>query len=107
MAEPTLVQVFGAGAVQTATAITIQKADLPTLTPSATNTAESLLAGILLKAQPTLTVAARTSNPDQSIAIETGFDQLAYRGSDPYYQSALNVTLQKSNEAATIDADNY
>ena len=107
MAEPTLIQIFGAGATQTATAITILKADLPTLTPSATNTAESLLAGVLIKASSVLTVANRTANPDQSIAIEAGYDQLAYRGTDPFYQSALNVTLQKSNSAATIDADDY
>jgi hypothetical protein len=107
MAEPTLIDVFGAGATQTATAITILKADLPSLTASASNTAESLLAGIILKAGTALTTTARDANPDQSIAIEQGFDQVAYRGTTAYYQSARTITLQKINTSATIDPDDY
>jgi hypothetical protein len=107
MAEPTLVEIFGAGATQSATAITILKADLPGLTASATNTAESLFAGILLKAESNLTTAARDTNPDRSIAIEQGFDQVAYRGTTAYYQSARTITLQKINTSASIDPDDY
>jgi hypothetical protein len=107
MAEPTLIEVFGAGATQTATSITILKADLTGLTPSATNTAESLFAGIVIKAGAALTTTNRDSNPDQSIAIEQGFDQLAYRGSTAYYQSARTITLQKLNTSAAIDPDDY
>jgi hypothetical protein len=107
MAEPTLIELFGAGATQSATAITILKADLPGLTASATNTAESLLAGIILKAGTALTTTARDANPDQSIAIEQGFDQVAYRGTTAYYQSARTITLQKINTSATIDPDDY
>jgi hypothetical protein len=107
MAEPTLIEVFGAGATQTATAITILKADLSGLTASSTNTAESLLAAILLKAEAALTPTARDANPDQSIAIEQGFDQVAYRGITAYYQSARTITLQKINTSAAIDPDDY
>jgi hypothetical protein len=107
MAEPTLIEVFGAGATQTATTVTILKADLPGLTASAANTAESLLAGIVIKAGATLTVASRTANPDQSIAIEQGFDQIAYRGNTAYYQASRTVTLQKLNTSAAIDPDDY
>ncbi|MEH2243387.1 hypothetical protein [Nostoc sp.] len=53
MSEPTLQEVFGADAVQTATTITITKANLPRLTPGANNTAESLLTGIILQSQTT------------------------------------------------------
>jgi hypothetical protein len=88
-------------------AITILKADLPGLTPSATNTAESILAGIILKAGTPLTTTARDTNPDQSITIEQGFDQVTYRGTTAYYQSARTVTLQKLNTSATIDPDDY
>ncbi|MFN6484629.1 MULTISPECIES: hypothetical protein [unclassified Nostoc] len=38
---------FGANAVQTATTLTIKKSDIPLLTPSNNNTAESLLVGLL------------------------------------------------------------
>jgi hypothetical protein len=107
MAEPTLIELFGAGATQSATAITILKADLPGLTASPTNTAESLLAGIILKAGTALTTTARDANPDQSIAIEQGFDQVAYRGTNACYQSARTITLQKLNTLASIDPDDY
>lgn len=46
----TLQQLFGANADQTATALTITKADLPGLTPAADNRAEQLLVAILLQA---------------------------------------------------------
>jgi hypothetical protein len=107
MAEPTLIQVFGASATQTATTLTIAKADLTGLTASATNTAESLLVAILLKAQTQLTTTNRDANPDQSVAIETGFDQIAYRGTTAYYQSARTITMQKLNVSAAIDPDDY
>ena len=65
MAEPTLVEVFGAGATQTATTITIAKADLAGLTPSATNTAEALFAGIYKKAAVNLNQTNYGTNVDQ------------------------------------------
>ncbi|MCC5626184.1 hypothetical protein, partial [Nostoc sp. CHAB 5715] len=77
MAEPTLAQVFGANATQTATTITITKADLPRLTPSSTNTAESLLTAILLKAQDGLPQSTFDTNLDQSIYIALGFPGFA------------------------------
>ena len=107
MAEATLIEIFGAGATQTATSITILKASLPTLTPIATNTAESLLAGILLQAKTTLTTTRRDSDTSQGIAIESGYDSLAYRGATAYYQAALSITLQKINSSTVIDADDY
>ena len=53
MPEPTLTQIFGAGAAQTATVLTIAKADLAAvgLTASSTNTAESLFVALLLQAK--------------------------------------------------------
>lgn len=43
-------QLFGKGATQDDEYLVIQKSDLPGLTPNANNTAESLLAGIIIKA---------------------------------------------------------
>ncbi|BAT53775.1 hypothetical protein NOS3756_27380 [Nostoc sp. NIES-3756] len=48
--ELTLQQLFGVNCSQDGQVIVIQKSDLPLLTPSANNTAESLLVAILLKA---------------------------------------------------------
>ncbi|MEH2138683.1 hypothetical protein [Nostoc sp.] len=47
MALLNIQQVFGANVVETPTTITIQKSDLLGLTPISSNTADSLLAGII------------------------------------------------------------
>ncbi|RAM50388.1 MAG: hypothetical protein C6Y22_17485 [Hapalosiphonaceae cyanobacterium JJU2] len=51
MTDLTLAELFGAGAIQNASNLTIQKADLPGLTASVNNRAEQLLVAIILKAQ--------------------------------------------------------
>lgn len=48
MAEPSLTEVFGPGATQTATTLTITKADLPGLTAAIDNRAEQQLPFIFL-----------------------------------------------------------
>lgn len=109
MAEPTLTQVFGAGATQTATTITIVKADLPGLTASATNRAESLIVGILLKALPGLTKAGFEADTNQNIYIESGYPAFSFRGTnnDSYRIDQLTVNLAKLDTLATIDPDDY
>lgn len=113
MAEPTITQIFGANATQTSTTITITKNDLVavSLTPSATNTAEALLAAILLKARAYLTQSAFDSNTDQSIVIAPGFDSIVQRDDGTgnvigYRQNQLNVNLHKL-DAGEIDPDDY
>lgn len=113
MAEPTIIQVFGAGATQSATTITIDKSDLTSvsLTPSATNTAESLLAAILLKAQLVLTQSGFDSNLDQSVTIVPGFDSIVQRTDalgnvTGYRQNQLSVNLHRL-DAGGIDPDDY
>ncbi|KPQ34612.1 MAG: hypothetical protein HLUCCA11_13950 [Phormidesmis priestleyi Ana] len=113
MAEPTLTEVFGAGAIQDATTLTITKADLVSvgLTASASNTAESLLAAIVLKARDFLTDTAFTSNPDQSITILSGFDSIVQRDNgggtfSTVRQAQLNVNLHQP-DTFVIDPDNF
>ncbi|MFM6252850.1 MAG: hypothetical protein ACKPEQ_27520, partial [Dolichospermum sp.] len=64
MPEPTLTEVFGAGATQTATTLTISKSALATvgLTASSDNSAEAILAAILLIAKINLTETKFESN---------------------------------------------
>lgn len=50
MQQLTLHQLFGVNTTQDSQTLTINKSDLPLLTPLPNNTAESLLAAILLKA---------------------------------------------------------
>ena len=111
MAEPTLIEVFGAGATQSATAITIQKADLAGLTASETNTAESLLSAIVKKAAVNLTPTNFGTNADQSISITPGFDSITYRlingTQSAFLQSAATISFAKSQTSAGITPDSY
>lgn len=112
MAEPTLTDIFGAAATQSATTLTIAKADLASvgLTASATNTAESLLVAILLRAKALLTTANSETNPDQSITIaeaDFNFQTLVTRNNTTYRQATYTVNLQKLDAGANIDPDDY
>lgn len=109
MAEPTLTEIFGAGATQTATQLTVNKADLPGLTASATNTAESLLVGILLKAKEKLTTVSQDANIEQNLTVEeSSFSEtLIQRNNQTYRQKTLSVNLQKLDTSAGIDPDDY
>lgn len=113
MAEPTITEVFGAGATQTGSSITIIKSDLAAvgLTSSATNTAESLLTAIFLIAKVTLTQANFEANRDQSIVIAPGFDSIIQRddgagGSTSLRQNQFNINLHKP-DSDVIDPDDY
>lgn len=111
MAEPTITQIFGSAATQTATSITIDKADLAGvgLTASASNKAESLLAAILLLAKNALTQAAFDSNIDQNITIIPGFNSIVQRDTGSgvfieYRQFQYNIGFHKL-DGATLDPD--
>lgn len=107
MAEPTLTQVFGSGATQDATTLTILKSDLTGLTASGSNTAESLLAAINLKAQSYLSQTNFDGNTDQSIYISNGFSSFTTRGNDAYRVDQLTINLAKPDTGATLDPDSY
>ncbi len=109
MAEPTLTAVFGASATQTSTTITISKAELPGLTASANNTAESLLVGLVLLAKQALTQTSFDTNLDQSIYVDAGFPTFTFRGAnnDSYRVDQLTVNLAKPDTASIIDPDDY
>ena len=109
MAEPTLQQIFGANATQTATTLTISKADLAAvgLSASATNTAESLLVALLLKAGASLTDANLQANPDQSISIVDSFESLVTRNNTSYRQKTYSINLQKLDANTPISPNDY
>ncbi|MDB9374303.1 hypothetical protein [Nodularia sphaerocarpa] len=111
MAEPTITQLFGAGASQTSSAITIQKADLAGvgLSASANNTAESLLTAINLKAQQHLTQTNLDGNIDQSIVVEPGFSSFTTRGenNNSYRIDQITLNLYKPDSGSIIDPDDY
>ncbi|WP_414530874.1 hypothetical protein [Nodularia chucula] len=109
MSEPTITQVLGAGASQTATTITIAKADLPGLTPAANNTAESLVVGIALKVQAGLPQSGLETNLDQSLYVEKGFTSFITRGenNDEYRVDQLVLNMIKPDTGTIIDPDDY
>ena len=112
MAEPTLTQVFGAGATQTTTTLSIAKADLAALglTASADNKAESLLVALLLQAKTALTPTTLETNLDQSISVaesDFNFQTLVTRNNRTYRQSTYTINLQKLDQGNTVDPDDY
>lgn len=109
MPEPTITEVFGAGAVQDLTTITISKASLPGLTATADNRPESLLVGILLTAKSSLTAEAFDLNAEQSISIEESYESLITRriNEEQYRQKVLSVNLHKAEPTSVIDPDDY
>lgn len=110
MPEPLLTQVFGSKAQQTADILTIDKSDLATvgLTPSATNTAESLYIAILLLAQKYLNDTNQQTNPDIQVTISQGFaDTLVSRNNQVYRQRTYTVELQKLDNNADIYPNDY
>ena len=110
MAEPTLTQIFGAGATQTATTLTISKADLTGLTASANNSAESLFVGMLLNAMNSLTQANFDSNPDQSLVVAIpafNAQTLVTRNDQRFRQHTINALLHKLDTSGMIDPDDY
>ncbi|MDZ8190010.1 MAG: hypothetical protein RMX96_34890 [Nostoc sp. ChiSLP02] len=109
MAEPTLVQVFGSGATQDASTLTIQKSALATtgLTATSNNTAESLLVAIILKASSYLTATNLDANTDQSLSVEQGYSSIAIRNNSTYRQDSFTVNLQKPDTSGSIDPNLY
>lgn len=112
MAEPTIQQIFGTNATQTASLLTISKADLATvgLTASGSNTAESLFTAILMLAKNYLTTTAQELNVDQSVTIaESSFNFRSFqtRNNQQYQQFTYEVNLQHLDPGANVDPDNY
>lgn len=109
MAEPSLKEVFGDGATQTASTITIAKSDLSGLTPSATNTAESLLVALLLRAKNFLNETAFNADLNFNVYINSGFPSFSVRGPNntQYRIDQLTVNLAKLDTSSTIDPDDY
>jgi hypothetical protein len=111
MPKPTLAEVFGANATQNATTLTLSKSDLASvgLTTSATNSAESLLAAIILKSKEYLSQTNFDLNIDQSTVVGTGFKSTTVRGTNntQYLTDQLTLTLAKIDPLSPLDPDDY
>ncbi|MEA5624112.1 hypothetical protein [Nostoc sp. UHCC 0251] len=109
--EPTLTAVFGASATQDVNTLTISKSDLTStgLTPSASNTAESLLIALVLKFKAALTDEGKDTNIDQSVAVVDGFSpSITTRNDAIYLRNTISVEIDRVLAGAdTIDPDLY
>ncbi len=110
--EPTLEQVFGVGTTQDATSITILKSNLPGLTASTSNSAESLLTGILKRASVNLTGTNRDSNINQSVVVDMSntpsfTTRTNNNTTETYIRNTISVELDKAYGTVEIDPDDY
>ncbi|MEH1786364.1 MAG: hypothetical protein V7L23_12455 [Nostoc sp.] len=109
MAASTLQQVFGANATQTATTVTITKADLAStgFTPATTNTADSILAALIAFAETNIPDSAVTGgNTAQTIGIADGYQQITTIGTSQFL--ILPKTLNfYSPFSGTFNPNNY
>jgi shikimate 5-dehydrogenase len=97
MAEITLSDLFGAGATQTATELTILKSDLAAvgLTANTSNKAEALLNALFRKAAVVLTAANLDQNADQSIVINNPSLSTDERLSNTYLVQNFTIGFQR------------
>jgi hypothetical protein len=110
MANPTLQEIFGTGATQTATTITILKADLP-MTAAAVNGGEQVLAAMAKKASTPLSSTNFGTNVDQNISITTGYDSIITRSvnnvTSNYLQTQLVFNFSKLQTSPGVTPDDY
>lgn len=97
MAELSVQEIFGAGATQDSTTVTILKSDLLSagLVASAGNKAEAILYALLRKAAGTLTAANLDLNADQSIVIGTVSISTDERLNQTYLVNNFTVGVQR------------
>ncbi|HEY9701238.1 MAG TPA: hypothetical protein V6C58_02275 [Allocoleopsis sp.] len=113
MAEPLLTDVFGAGATQTETTLTISKTALGSvgLTASANNTAESLIVSLIKLWSNYLTETRYNENPYQSVYLDRSTPSLVGRVINDelmqYRQDAYSIVFSKLETNNDIDPDNY
>ncbi|MFM6725557.1 MAG: hypothetical protein ACKPJF_14110, partial [Dolichospermum sp.] len=78
------------------------------LTASSDNSAEAILAAILLIAKINLTETKFESNIDQSIVIDNGFKCTTIRGNNTQYLTdQLTVTLAKVDPLSPLNPNDY
>lgn len=111
MAEPTLIEVFGAGATQDVLTLTISKDDLEAvgLTPMAANTAESLLVAIVLLAANVLTESARFADSDnRNVTIEFLANEILTQGiNDEFLRRSYALSAYTPFTSDPVDPDDY
>jgi hypothetical protein len=116
VAEPGLIDIFGGSASNTSTYQTagiVQFDKTGTglesvgLSPSASNTAESILVALILKAKEQLTQTNFDNNIEQQVIITERSRDTIQRNGLTWSRINLNVALHLLVDNTTIDPDDY
>jgi hypothetical protein len=110
MAEPTLIQLFGAGASQTATQLLIEKAALSAigLQASDSNTAESLLMCLILISAQQLTQTNLDANIEQHLVIEPSTQEnIVLRNGQRFRQTVYTIEVYSPEPEFNINVNNF
>lgn len=116
MAQPTLIEVFGLNATQTATDIVLKKADYANnvtvdgvtyggLTASATNNGEQLFTAVLISALQNLTISNRLADFDHSIEIVNQGQDIVAQNATTYRRYVISIRMYKQEPLAILDPD--
>lgn len=106
--EPTLEDIFGAGTTQTATTISIPKANLTGLTVLAVNTGEQLAAGLALRMEQGLKETTFSTNINQNIYVTRGSNFNTFRGENNTNYTVRQLIFNFSElDEGDIDPDKY
>lgn len=112
MAQETLQQVFGANANQTATTLTITKADLASTgyTPSANDPPARILLAVLINAMNNaLNTTYQSTNPEVVVTIaQSSYPTIINRNNNNYVQQSLTVGMEDLySSSGTINPQDY
>lgn len=111
MAKPTLIEVFGPGALQDSNYLTIAKSSLAQnsgLTALSSNSPEGLLAAVLLQAAKSLTEDARATEPAiRQVAVSYNGQDLIEQGGQNFRRDVYIVALYTPTQVVSVDPDNY
>jgi hypothetical protein len=116
MAQPTLQEVFGPNAAQTATSITLTKADYANnvtvdgvtyggLTANSGNNGEQLFTAIVISALQNLTITNRLADFDHSIEIVNQGQDIVAQNATTYRRFVLSVRFYNQEDLAPLDPD--
>jgi len=109
MTVKTLQNIFGANAAQTATTITITKADLAStgFTPATSNTADSILAAIIAYAETNAPDSTAQTDPTQTVGISDGYLSVTNINNVNYLVSPKTINFYSTFAGGTFNPNNY
>lgn len=108
MAEYTLADIFGAGATQDISTLTIQKSSLPGLTADSADSAESLLVGLMLLWLTSLTEVNRLADEtNRQITFSDAGVDIVSGQVDNFFRRSYALSLYKIFAIAALDPDDY